>query len=45
VTYDGHPLYRYVKDGDAGDAYGEGIKSFGAEWYALAPSGKKVDLS
>jgi hypothetical protein len=45
VTYNGHPLYRYVKDGDAGDAYGEAIKSFGAEWYALAPSGKKVDLS
>jgi predicted lipoprotein with Yx(FWY)xxD motif len=45
VTYNGHPLYRYAKDGDAGDAYGEGIKSFGAEWYALAPSGKKVDLS
>jgi predicted lipoprotein with Yx(FWY)xxD motif len=45
VTYKGHPLYLYAKDGDAGDAYGEGIKSFGAEWYALAPSGKKVDLS
>ena len=45
VTYNGHPLYRYAKDGDAGDVYGEGIKSFGAEWYVLAPSGKKVDLS
>ena len=45
VTYKGHPLYLYAKDGDAGDAYGEGIKSFGAEWYALAPSGKKVDPS
>ena len=45
VTYKGHPLYLYAKDGDAGDAYGEGIKSFGAEWYVLAPSGNKVDLS
>lgn len=45
VTYKGHPLYLYVKDKDDGDAYGEGIKSFGAAWYALAPSGKKVDLS
>lgn len=45
VTYNGHPLYRYAKDGDASDVYGEGIKSFGAEWYVLAPSGKKVDLS
>jgi predicted lipoprotein with Yx(FWY)xxD motif len=45
VTYKGHPLYLYVKDGDAGDAYGEGINSFGAGWYVLKPSGEKVDLS
>ena len=45
VTYKGHPLYLYAKDGDAGDAYGEGLKQFGAGWYVLAPSGKKVDLS
>ena len=45
ITYKGHPLYLYAKDEDDEDAYGEGIKSFGAEWYALAPSGKKVDLS
>jgi predicted lipoprotein with Yx(FWY)xxD motif len=45
VTYKGHPLYLYVKDKDDGDTYGEGIKSFGAEWYALSPSGNKVDLS
>jgi predicted lipoprotein with Yx(FWY)xxD motif len=45
VTYKGHPLYLYIKDKDDGDTYGEGSKSFGAEWYALAPSGNKVDLS
>jgi predicted lipoprotein with Yx(FWY)xxD motif len=45
VTYKGHPLYLYVKDKDDGDAYGQGINSFGAGWYALAPSGKKLDLS
>jgi predicted lipoprotein with Yx(FWY)xxD motif len=45
VTYKGHPLYRYVKDKDNGDTYGEGIKSFGAGWYALSPSGNKIDLS
>ena len=39
----GHPLYYFVKDKDAGDAYGEGLKNFGAEWYVLAPSGRKVD--
>lgn len=45
VTYKGHPLYFYAKDGDAGDTYGETIKSFGGDWYVLAPSGNKVDKS
>jgi predicted lipoprotein with Yx(FWY)xxD motif len=45
VTYNGHPLYFYSKDGDSGDAYGQAIKSFGASWYVIAPSGNKVDTS
>ena len=45
VTYKGHPLYLFTKDGDSGDAYGEGAKAFGADWYTLAPSGNKVDKS
>ena len=43
VTYRGHPLYFYMKDKDAGDSYGQGLKSFGAAWYVLAPSGSKID--
>lgn len=45
VTYKGHPLYYFVKDKDGGDAYGQGIKAFGASWYVLKPSGQKVDQS
>jgi predicted lipoprotein with Yx(FWY)xxD motif len=45
VTYKGHPLYYFAKDGDSGDAYGQGLNSFGASWYVLAPSGSKVDRS
>jgi predicted lipoprotein with Yx(FWY)xxD motif len=45
VTYKGHPLYYFAKDKDDGDAYGEGIKGFGASWYVLQPSGAKVDKS
>lgn len=45
VTYKGHPLYFFVKDKDSGDAYGEGVDGFGAEWYVLSPSGKKIDNS
>jgi predicted lipoprotein with Yx(FWY)xxD motif len=45
LTYNGHPLYFYSRDGDKGDAYGQGIKSFGASWYVLAPNGSKIDHS
>lgn len=45
VTYKGHPLYYFVKDKDSGDAYGEGVKGFGASWYVLKPNGSKVDNS
>jgi predicted lipoprotein with Yx(FWY)xxD motif len=45
VTYKGHPLYFFAKDGDAGDAYGEGANAFGADWYVLRPNGNKVDNS
>jgi predicted lipoprotein with Yx(FWY)xxD motif len=45
VTYKGHPLYRFVKDKDDGDAYGEGLNAFGAGWYVLTPAGNKVDES
>jgi predicted lipoprotein with Yx(FWY)xxD motif len=43
VTYKGHPLYYFEQDADSGDAYGQGSKAFGAEWYVLAPSGNKVE--
>ncbi|MBV8953573.1 MAG: hypothetical protein JO153_05135 [Solirubrobacterales bacterium] len=45
VTYKGHPLYFFVKDKDDGDAYGQNVHAFGADWYVLAPSGNKVDQS
>jgi predicted lipoprotein with Yx(FWY)xxD motif len=43
VTYNGHPLYFFARDGDAGDAYGQGVKAFGASWYVLTPAGQKID--
>ncbi|HXN01095.1 MAG TPA: hypothetical protein VN973_04310 [Candidatus Dormibacteraeota bacterium] len=30
VLYNGHPLYTYVKDGDAADVYGQGV---GGKWF------------
>ncbi|MGP3976408.1 COG4315 family predicted lipoprotein [Streptomyces sp. 8N114] len=42
VTYDGHPLYRYAGDEEAGDTNGQALNQFGAEWFVLDPSGKKI---
>jgi predicted lipoprotein with Yx(FWY)xxD motif len=43
VTYKGHPLYTFIQDATTADAQGEGSTAFGADWYVLAPSGKKID--
>jgi predicted lipoprotein with Yx(FWY)xxD motif len=45
VTYKGHPLYYFARDGDAGDAYGQGVVGFGSSWYVLSPKGSKIDQS
>ena len=42
VTYKGHPLYTYSGDQKAGDTNGQGVSAFGARWYAVTPSGKRV---
>jgi predicted lipoprotein with Yx(FWY)xxD motif len=36
VTYNGHPLYTYQTEG-------QGSNEFGAQWYVVAPGGKKID--
>jgi predicted lipoprotein with Yx(FWY)xxD motif len=43
VTYAGHPLYTYVGDKGPGEANGNDIDQFGAEWYALQPSGEEPE--
>ena len=43
VTYNGSPLYLYVSDKKAGEAGGNELDQFGAEWYALRPSGDKAE--
>lgn len=42
VTYNGWPLYHYVKDQRPGQTTGHDIEDFGAEWYLLRPEGEKV---
>jgi predicted lipoprotein with Yx(FWY)xxD motif len=42
VTYDHHPLYRFADDAKAGDTKGQAVRAFGAKWYVIAASGKKI---
>ena len=39
VTYNGHPLYLFIKDTKPGQTTGQGVTAFGAAWFALIPSG------
>ena len=43
VIYNGHPLYYFASDRQAGDTTGQALTSFGAEWYVLSAAGSKVD--
>jgi predicted lipoprotein with Yx(FWY)xxD motif len=43
VTYNGWPLYTYVGDQNPGEANGNDIDEFGAEWYALQPNGQEPE--
>ena len=38
VTFDGYPLYTFVKDTGAGQTHGEGVVAFGGTWGPLRAS-------
>jgi predicted lipoprotein with Yx(FWY)xxD motif len=42
VTYNGHPLYLFVKDKRPGQTSGQGVTAFGAAWFALTPTGNQA---
>jgi predicted lipoprotein with Yx(FWY)xxD motif len=42
VTYAGHPLYFFARDGKAGQTKGQGSRNFGGRWFVLSPAGVKV---
>jgi predicted lipoprotein with Yx(FWY)xxD motif len=42
LTVGGWPAYRYAKDAKPGDTNGQGV---GGTWFALAPDGKKAELT
>jgi predicted lipoprotein with Yx(FWY)xxD motif len=42
VTYNNQPLYYYQGDTSPGNTNGEGISSFGANWYLMQPNGSPL---
>ncbi|HXB16732.1 MAG TPA: hypothetical protein VNV44_13435 [Solirubrobacteraceae bacterium] len=42
VTYNGHPLYRFVKDANAGETNGQGLTAFGGSWFAVTVAGSQA---
>jgi predicted lipoprotein with Yx(FWY)xxD motif len=42
VTYNGHPLYTFIKDTKSGATNGEGLTAFGGHWFAVSPAGKQI---
>jgi len=42
VTYNGHPLYLFSGDQNAGNLNGQGVNAFGAVWWAVSPAGNQV---
>lgn len=42
LTYNGMPLYYFVKDKNQGEVTGQGLFDFGATWYLVSPAGTKL---
>jgi len=45
ATYNGHPLYTFIKDTGPGTDKGNGVNAFGGLWHALTVSGSAVPAS
>jgi predicted lipoprotein with Yx(FWY)xxD motif len=45
VTYNGHPVYQFIKDQKPGQTTGQGVTAFGAAWFALSPSGSQISAT
>src|SRR5260370_20515629 len=42
ATYNGHPLYRFVNDRNAGETNGQGVTAFGGSWFTVTVAGNQA---
>jgi len=42
LSYNGHPLYTYIRDVEPGMITGQAIDQNGGPWYVLTPDGKEI---
>jgi len=42
VTYNGHPLYRFIMDTSPGQTNGQGVVAFGGSWFAVTAAGDQA---
>jgi predicted lipoprotein with Yx(FWY)xxD motif len=45
LSYNGHPLYTYIRDVKPGLVTGQGIDQDGGPWYVLGPAGNEIHTS
>ncbi|MFZ3585064.1 hypothetical protein ACOI1H_23445 [Loktanella sp. DJP18] len=43
VTYNGWPLYNFMRDETGQTPQGQDIHSFGGEWYLVGPQGEQIE--
>jgi predicted lipoprotein with Yx(FWY)xxD motif len=42
ITYNGHPLYRFLKDTKSGQTSGQGLNLSGGLWWVMSPAGTVI---
>lgn len=42
ITYNGHPLYRFLKDAKSGQTNGQGLNASGGLWWVMSPAGTAI---
>jgi predicted lipoprotein with Yx(FWY)xxD motif len=45
LSYNGHPLYTYIRDTEPGMIIGQAIDQDGGPWYVLTPAGREIHTS